>query len=172
VADENPGALGIFEFPLRFPGQYFDKESNLAYNFFRDYDPVLGRYVESDPTGLRGGLNTYLYASGTPVVRIDPLGLVAQQQAMGNIPAEASERLGQEQGILCGQVLPCGLGAQLESAAFEQCKVLLPVVGGTKGTVAPVAYNACMARCPPEYRKRCGPKTSCAPDGGVNGNNL
>jgi RHS repeat-associated protein len=43
VPDENPSGLGAFEFPLRFPGQYADKETNLYYNYFRDYDAVVGR---------------------------------------------------------------------------------------------------------------------------------
>src|SRR5882762_8200218 len=54
VPDENPSGLGAFEFPIRFPGQYFDKESNVAYNHFRDYDTSLGRYLESDPMGVLG----------------------------------------------------------------------------------------------------------------------
>jgi RHS repeat-associated protein len=60
---------------LRFPGQYFDKETNLHYNYFRDYDPSLGRYVESDPIGLRAGLNTYAYGLGDPIANFDPNGL-------------------------------------------------------------------------------------------------
>jgi RHS repeat-associated protein len=60
---------------LRFPGQYLDEETGLHYNYFRDYDPVIGRYVESDPIGLRGGLDTYAYAAGNPLSRIDLLGL-------------------------------------------------------------------------------------------------
>src|SRR3954471_1562131 len=49
VADENPSGLGAYEFPLRFPGQYADIETGLAYNLARDYDPGIARYVESDP---------------------------------------------------------------------------------------------------------------------------
>jgi RHS repeat-associated protein len=74
--NEDPSATGTrFEYNLRFPGQYFDKETKLHYNYFRDYDPSTGRYVESDPLGLAGGLNTYAYVDENPTNRIDPLGL-------------------------------------------------------------------------------------------------
>ena len=82
--DENPSSLGAFEFPLRFPGQYADKETNLYYNYFRDYDPLTGRYEESDPIGLKGGLNTYSYANGNAVLYVDPDGLAVYGSAQGS----------------------------------------------------------------------------------------
>ncbi|WP_163836819.1 RHS repeat protein [Spartinivicinus ruber] len=60
---------------LRFPGQLADTESGLFYNYYRDYDPTLGRYIESDPIGLAGGLNTFVYVSNNPLKFIDPDGL-------------------------------------------------------------------------------------------------
>ena len=75
MANGNPSGLGTFEFNLRLPGQYFDKETNTHYNYFRDYDPAIGRYVQSDPIGLEGGINTYSYVAANPLGYIDPLGL-------------------------------------------------------------------------------------------------
>ena len=77
VPDENPSGLGAFEFALRFPGQYADKETNLAYNFYRSYDALIGRYVESDPIGIAGGMNTYAYVYGNPLRSSDFFGLKA-----------------------------------------------------------------------------------------------
>jgi len=62
-------------FKHRFPGQYFDTETQTHYNYFRDYDPATGRYLTSDPIGLGGGLNTYMYSFADPVSLSDPWGL-------------------------------------------------------------------------------------------------
>ena len=79
-ADHQPFGKAIIstetiENNLRFPGQYFDEESGLHYNYFRYYDPSTGRYISSDPIGLTGGLNTYVYVNDNPVNKIDPDGL-------------------------------------------------------------------------------------------------
>lgn len=60
--------------PLRFPGQQFDANLGLHYNYFRTYDPSAGRYLETDPIGLAGGPNLYAYANGNPVRNSDPTG--------------------------------------------------------------------------------------------------
>ena len=60
---------------LRLPGQWFDEETGTHYNYYRDYDPDQGRYMTSDPIGLSGGVNTYLYAFANPLSAVDPLGL-------------------------------------------------------------------------------------------------
>ena len=67
--------IGLIDFNLRFPGQYFDKETNHHYNINRDYNPVTGRYIESDPIGFDGGLNTFAYVNGNPATSVDLEGL-------------------------------------------------------------------------------------------------
>ena len=72
------GDSQTFTYNLRFPGQYFDAESGLSYNYFRDYDSAIGRYVESDPVGLAGGsYSTYTYVRDNPIANNDPLGLAS-----------------------------------------------------------------------------------------------
>jgi RHS repeat-associated protein len=60
---------------LRFPGQYYDQETGLHYNYLRYYDPIIGRYIRNDPIGFIGGVNMFVYVQNSPVKFIDPLGL-------------------------------------------------------------------------------------------------
>jgi RHS repeat-associated protein len=75
IPSQNPQSLGSFVYNLRYPGQSYDSETGLFYNYARDYDPQVGRYVESDPIGLNAGVNTYAYALNWPLKFVDPTGL-------------------------------------------------------------------------------------------------
>jgi RHS repeat-associated protein len=76
---------------FRFPGQYFDTESGLHYNYFRYYDPTLGRYLRPDPIGLVGGLNPFSYAQNNPLNYVDPNGdfVLTGSVALGFIATKA-----------------------------------------------------------------------------------
>jgi RHS repeat-associated protein len=100
VPDENPSGLGVFEFPLRGPGQYSDKESGGFYNYFRDFDPGTGRYRQSDLIGLLAGLNTYSYVTNSPLRYADPQGL---DETIWNIRGDRGVSDGPRNGNWCGK---------------------------------------------------------------------
>ena len=94
VPDENPSSLRAFEFPVRFAGQYYDRETAVIQNRNRDYDSALGRYVQSDPIGLSGGLNTYAY--------VDAYGPAENKPDAEAISDTAASPIGATRKRLCG----------------------------------------------------------------------
>ena len=109
---------------LRFPGQYFDDESGLHYNWNRYYNPETGRYISSDPIGLAGGLNTFGYANANPVMYTDPEGLNASI-CHGRCP-DAPTGLGGGWGGVPGGGSILGPGAVAAGAAAGTCIDLTP----------------------------------------------
>jgi RHS repeat-associated protein len=139
--EENPTNLGAFTLNLRLPGQVYDIESNLHYNYFRDYDPSTGRYVQSDPIGLRGGINTYAYVKSSPLTFIDPDGLLCiYSQGQGTLQC-TNDTTGQQYVNCRGYA---GNGPGLNNPAAQGIEDVGPLpqgeytVGGTTSRRGPV----------------------------------
>ena len=121
---------------LRLPGQLFDPASGFHQDWHRDYDPRLGRYIQPDPIGLAGGLNTYAYVGGNPINQIDPEGFFAQAIPACLLNASCAAAvlgttylLGQKLGELCkgsGDSLDRFLNESTEDRNPAQDKRLSP----------------------------------------------
>ncbi|EOW2136220.1 DUF6531 domain-containing protein [Stenotrophomonas sp. GD03908] len=86
MPNPDPDGDGVkFDLSLRFPGQQATEATGLFYNYQREYDPAVGRYSQSDPIGLAGGISTFSYVSARPVQRVDPKGLRELQRLAGQL---------------------------------------------------------------------------------------
>ena len=144
AANENPGGLGTFRHDLRFPGQYRDAETGLHYNYFRDYDPTTGRYVESDPLGLIPGVGSspivprymqaaftsiplgkrvakginqpYSYVNDNPISLIDPFGLYGTSDC-----SYYAQRCAQVGGVYYCYIAPAVCNASPDAPGWSGC---------------------------------------------------
>lgn len=126
---------------LRSPGQYYDVETDTHYNYFRNYDPVLGRYIQKDPIGLRGGINTYAYVGNSPLNAIDPLGLLEcgcscpkGNWFVANVGGEAQAFIAK--GSANYQVFRCRSDARVKVKAVQICFSVATPSTGIKGSVS------------------------------------
>ncbi len=157
--NENPSGLGTFPYNLRFPGQYYDAETGLSQNWNRDYDPVVGRYIESDLIGLYGGINTYAYVYDDPVGAFDPEGLVKRGDGWSNPQwvrikaAEATIRQEASKSCSCsgGSCIPCELVPRLLDK-LNNSEIVEAPLGGDCGFAGP-GYRVFLS--PVAFTKRC-----------------
>jgi RHS repeat-associated protein len=156
--NQNPSALGTFVYNLRMPGQYWDQETGLSQNYFRDYDPSLGRYVQSDPIGLQGGINTFEYVESSPLNGVDPSGLAPGGARIDNKPKMIYA------GCTDGQIINCVESCRAQGRIFQDCSQRYIKTPGVKPNPRYIGHECvCKDKEEPEPDKRplptCG--TTC-----------
>jgi len=147
---------------LRFAGQYFDEETGTHYNYFRDYEPGLGRYLQQDPIGLGGGVNVYGYVDGRPKNLIDPLGLQAYMCRNAGIEAWCDE----PKETCCDGIEECfdgndavGLAHDCLQCAITRNKRVCTLCGASGGKGA----TCILKKCKKVPKGTCGSKSPQPP---------
>lgn len=135
-----PDAPNGFVFNLRYPGQYFDSESGLFYNWHRSYDPRTGRYTQPDPIGLTGGWNRFTYVDNDPIGASDPTGTIAlvDDAAMVGLAATTA----------CAVSKPC------RDAIGNAMAATAKAIGNAASTAATAISKACQGDPCSEIQKR------------------
>ncbi len=100
---------------FRFPGQYYDSETGLHQNWWRDYKKEIGRYEQADPIGLAGGINLYAYVGNSPCNWIDPLGLKCKKPFWSRV----GENFWQTNTVIPGLLAPTGMGLLTSTKTAE-----------------------------------------------------
>jgi RHS repeat-associated protein len=134
------------------PGQYYDQETGLHYNYFRYYNPQTGRYVTPDPIGLEGGINLFAYVENNPVNLIDPYGLLGWDTVIRQLLKQAAKYL-----------LKKGMGDPLERGAEQEREWLKErylqeyvrcLEDCEKNKLCNQDQFGCVEKCSKEYRRK------------------
>ncbi|HEY6871846.1 MAG TPA: RHS repeat-associated core domain-containing protein [Geobacteraceae bacterium] len=129
--------VGTASFNFRYPGQYYDSETGNNYNYFRDYNPAIGSYVEADPIGLPGGINSFIYVQNNPINFRDPTGLNPYAEALGFVLDNLGPIAEYVTTWAQGQVAIPGGPGKLDAAKFIKDK-LFPDSPPSKYEIPPV----------------------------------
>jgi RHS repeat-associated protein len=134
--NQNPGGLGTFVYNLRAPGQYYQAETGLNQNVNRDYDPLTAKYIESDPLGLTGGVNTYAYVTDDPLWFVDPNGLLECTYVIASHILECTNNAGQ---FFATAAAAAGNGQCMNNPDCSRQNSVGPLPPGTYGINPPGA---------------------------------